>query len=295
MDLILKNQPLDIYNSWAVGGKAEYFCLPTTFDELKAVVSWAQERAVAITLLGGGSNVLISDQGIPGLTICFKNYAGIETQTESEVVVLAGTNKSELLKFYLGKKLAPALFLAGIPGEVGGGVVMNAGVAEAYSPREFCEIVNWVEVLKPDMSLKVYKHSDIQWSYRHSLGWQPGIITRVGLSAKGSSDTTILNQVKEANRNRLAKQPLDMPSCGSVFRNPKGHKAAQLIDSCGLKGFAIGGAQVSLKHANFIVNTGQATADEMWRVILHVQGIVLQQKQIQLQTEVVRLGHWSDL
>ncbi len=294
MELIQKNQSLKNLNSWLVGGEAEYFCQPTSVEELKECVAWAQQKNLAITILGGGSNVLVADQGVRGLTICLKSFSGLEEVSANEFVALSGTSKSEVLKVFLKNKLPPALFLAGIPGQVGGGVVMNAGVAESFVPREFCEIVSWVEVLKPDLSLKKYANADIDWSYRHSEGWQPGIITRVGLSWKnGILEGAILNKVKDANRNRLSKQPLDMPSCGSVFRNPKGHKAAQLVDSCGLKGFTIGGAQVSTKHANFIVNTGNATALELWDLIVRVQKTVLEQKQVQLQTEVVRIGAWT--
>lgn len=293
MGLIQSNVPLKNLNSWLVGGSAEYFCLPTSVDELKKCVEWSQQKKLAITILGGGSNVLVADEGIRGLTICLKSFSALEEISPGEFVALSGTGKSELLKIFLKNKLPPALFLAGIPGEVGGGVVMNAGVAEGFVPREFCEIVSWIEVLRPDLSIKRFESSDLNWGYRHCDGWQPGIITRVGLSWKNGTDGLILNKVKDANRNRLSKQPLDMPSCGSVFRNPQGHKAAQLVDSCGLKGFSIGGAQVSVKHANFIVNTGDATAAELWDVIIHVQKTVLEQKQVQLQTEVVRLGAWD--
>jgi UDP-N-acetylmuramate dehydrogenase len=298
MDLIQKKQSLASYTSWLVGGEAEYFCLPKNIEELRACVQWAQAEKQEVTVLGGGSNVLISDQGVGGLTICFKNFSGLKVLSPEgsptfEIEALAGTNKSELLKIFLKNKQAPALFLAGIPGEVGGGVVMNAGVAESFSPREFGEIVSWLEVLKPDLSLKIYRHDEVEWCYRHCDGWQPGIITRVGLRWSGPSEPSLLEKVKAANHVRLSKQPLDMPSCGSVFKNPPGQKAAQLIEACGLKGFRIGDAQVSLKHANFIVNTGNAKASELWQVIEHVQKTVQAEKSVDLVTEVVRLGDWG--
>lgn len=280
------------YTSWLVGGPAEFFCLPTNLEELKEAMSWAQENNQPITVLSGGSNVLISDKGIKGLTICLKKLAKTNvSEMNGRLVIeaLSGTGKSELLKIFLKYKLAPALFLAGIPGDVGGGVVMNAGVGESFTPREFVEITDWVEVLKPDGSLKRYDKSEIKWDYRHSDGWQPGIIYQVGISWELKPDATILDQVRTANKVRLTKQPLDMPSCGSVFRNPPGHKAAQLIDSCGLKGFTRGGAQVSLKHANFIVNMGTAKASDISELIEIVKKTVLDEKGVQLITEVVRL------
>ncbi|MEZ0393384.1 MAG: UDP-N-acetylmuramate dehydrogenase [Pseudobdellovibrionaceae bacterium] len=281
------------YTSWLVGGPAEFLALPKSLDEIKEAQEWAQKRNLKVTVLGGGSNVLIADQGIPGLVLVLKNFNGtqvMEEQGQLKITALSGSSKSELLKIFLKAKLAPALFLAGLPGDVGGGVVMNAGVGESFKPREFVEITDWVEVLKPDGKIQKYSQSEIQWTYRHSNGWQPGIITAVGLKWPVQPDPTILDQVKQANKTRLSKQPLDMPSCGSVFVNPQGHKAAQLIDSSHLKGFTIGGAQVSQKHANFIVNLGNATASDILQVIEHVQKTVLALKGVQLQTEVVRLG-----
>jgi len=290
---IQEQQILSGYTSWQVGGLAEYFCLPKTLDEIREVQTWAQTQKLKITVLGSGSNVLIHDDGIRGLVICMRDFSGMQWDLVGSVwqgTVKAGTGKSDLLKFFLREKLAPALFLAGIPGDVGGGVVMNAGVAESFVPREFCEIVDWVEVLKPDGTLQRLQKNQLTWDYRHSHGWQPGIVVQVGLRWENTKDDQILVQVRDANKLRLSKQPLDKPSCGSVFRNPPGKKAAQLIDSCGLKGYTVGAAQVSLKHANFIVNLGGARAADIWSVIEHVREVVNKQVGVELQTEVVRLG-----
>lgn len=293
---IQQNIKLAPYTSWLVGGEAQYFCMPQNLEELQEAREWSLKNNIPAHILGSGSNVLVSDSGVQGLTICMRKFTGTHIYKEDERLIIeamAGTGKSELLKIFLKYKLAPALFLAGIPGDVGGGVAMNAGVAEAFRPREFFEIIDWVEVLKPDGEIQRYDHSDINWSYRHSAGWQPGVITRVGLSWPLEPDETILEQVKTANKTRLTKQPLDMPSCGSVFVNPTGHKAAQLIDSLGLKGYSVGGAQVSNKHANFIVNTGNATANDIWQIIQHVKKTVRERTQVELKTEVVLLGEWS--
>lgn len=290
---IKENIILAPYTSWLVGGPAEFFALPKTLEEVKELNSWAQSKNLKVTVLGGGSNVLISDQGIKGLVICLKNFSQVVTREENGRFIIeceAGAGKSELLRHFLKRKLAPALFLAGLPGDVGGGVVMNAGVGESFLPREFVEITDWIEVLKPDGKLEKISAKDLQWSYRHCHGWQPGIIVKVAVSWPIKEDLTILDQVRNANKVRLTKQPLDMPSCGSVFVNPEGHKSAQLIDSCGLKGFTVGGAQVSMKHANFIVNTGDATAEDILKVIEHVRATVQKEKNVQLKTEVIRLS-----
>lgn len=137
---------------------------------------------------------------------------------------------------------------------------------------------------------QIYQHDEVTWNYRHSSGWQPGIVTRVHLKWKMEPDPSLLETVKKANHVRLSKQPLDKPSCGSVFKNPEGKKAAQLIDSCQLKGFQIGDAQVSLKHANFIVNLGEAKARDILSVICHVQKTVKEKTGVELKTEVVQMG-----
>ncbi len=279
-----------------VGGNADHFCLPQTLEELKEAISYAKENNLAITILGGGTNVLVSDDGVAGLTICLRRLskiASVEKDGKLHIEALSGTAKSELLKTFLKQKLAPALFLAGLPGDVGGGVVMNAGVAEAFVPREFMDFVDWVEVMTLDLETIRLEKNQLNIKYRHTDGWQPHIIVNVGMSWPLETDPTILDKVREANKIRLSKQPLDMPSCGSVFKNPEGHKAAQLIDSTGLKGFRVGDAQVSLKHANFIVNLENATAKNISDVIAHVQKTVEKDKGVKLTTEVVRLGRWS--
>ncbi|WP_409479301.1 UDP-N-acetylmuramate dehydrogenase [Pseudobdellovibrio sp. HCB154] len=292
---ISQNVNLAEYTSWLVGGNADNFCLPKTLDDLKEAISFAKDKNLKITILGGGTNVLVSDDGIEGLTICLRRLSKIssfEKDGRLHIEALSGTAKSELLKTFLKQKLAPALFLAGLPGDVGGGVVMNAGVAEAFVPREFMDFVDWVEVLTLDLQTIRLQKNQLNVKYRHTDGWQPHIIVNVGMSWPLENDPTILDKVRETNKIRLSKQPLDMPSCGSVFKNPEGHKAAQLIDSTGLKGYRVGDAQVSLKHANFIVNLEKATAKNIWDVITHVQKTVEKEKGVKLTTEVVKLGRW---
>lgn len=290
------NVSLAEYTSWLVGGAADWFCLPESEADVMDALTFALNRQIPWCVLGGGTNVLVSDQGVEGLVIGLKNLVGVKTQVQDNrlrLECLAGTSKSELLKVFLKHKLPPALFLAGLPGDVGGGIVMNAGVSEAMVPREFYEIVDSFEVLQVtngQIQKKHFAKDQVQWSYRHSTGWQPGIVTTATLSWELAEDSDILQKVRDANRNRLSKQPLDLPSCGSVFVNPPGLKAAQLIDRCGLKGFQIGGAQVSLKHANFIVNLGGATAADLRAVMDHVRATVDAKEGVSLHAEVVWLG-----
>lgn len=297
---------LSSYSSWQVGGRAEYFSMPRSVAELKEVLEFALENSLKTTIISGGTNVLISDAGIDGLVICLRAMSGAtinetakNTAGKLEITALAGTAKSELLKLFLRHKLEPALFLAGLPGDVGGGVTMNAGIGEMIRPREFVEITEWVEVFRQSSNEKNAKieliriqSTDLHWTYRHCEGWQPGVIVRVGLAWPLEESPDILARVKQANQVRLSKQPLELPSCGSVFINPPGQKAGELIERVGLKGFFIGGAQVSKKHANFIVNTGGAKASDVRGVIDHVQSTVLQKLSIILKTEVIYLGNW---
>ena len=288
-----KDVSLKKFNSWQVGGDAEYFVSPTSTEELISALASKN----SYTILGGGTNVLISDLGIKGLVIHmgrFSKIEVIETPSEISFVCLAGTSKAELLKQLLKYKLEAALFIAGIPGTVGGGVAMNAGVGEQIAPREFVEIVEWIEVLQtPSLEIKRFQRESLTWDYRHCTGWQEGIITRVCIRLKNQPNDTLLDRVRAANRTRANKQPLELPSCGSVFRNPPGDKAGRLVEAAGLKAFIIGGAQVSEKHANFIVNTGPATASEISDVILHVQAEVMRQFAVALQTEVVWMGEFD--
>lgn len=289
------------YTSWLIGGPADFLCFPTNREELKWAWQWALERKLSVSWLGGGTNVLISDLGIRGLTIGLRKFSNLNVSVDQDKIQIqcfSGTAKSEILKVFLKYQLPPALFLAGLPGDVGGGIVMNAGVAENFSPKEFGEIVHTFTVLNHDGNRfveTVFKHQDLNWQYRHCFGWQPGLITSVQLQWPMNKDPQILDKVRLANKTRLSRQPLDKPSCGSVFINPTGHKAAQLIDSCGLKGARIGNAEVSQKHANFIVNLGDATAIDTWNLMMKVKKTVLDQKAVELTTEVVRLGDWSSL
>lgn len=292
------NYDLASYTSWNVGGPADHFCTPVALEELVEAYHWAHTHNLSVTVLGGGTNVLVSDEGVEGFVIGLSKFGGTQVREHDgrlHISAFAGTAKSEILKIFLKYKLPPALFLAGLPGDVGGGVVMNAGVAEDFNPREFVDLVDWVEVIRPNEKIRRIQKDEIQWSYRHTEGWQPGIIVRVHLSWPLEPQDDILEKVKAANKLRLQKQPLELPSCGSVFRNPPGLKAGQLIEACGLKGYKIGGAQVSPKHANFIVNTGEAKARDIHRVIQHVKETVRREKGVELQTEVVYLGRWSEL
>jgi UDP-N-acetylmuramate dehydrogenase len=293
---ILQGVALKDYAWWKIGGPADFFCLPKSPGEVREAVEFASTKGLPLTILGGGTNVLISDAGVEGLVICMRKLSGVTLSEEEglfRIDALAGTPKSELTKHFLKRKLAPALFLCGLPGDVGGGVVMNAGVGEMIAPREFVEIVEWVEFLDlRSGAIKRKTRDELQWTYRHSTGWEPGIVVRAGIAWPLEPDVDIPKKVTDASKVRRSKQPLELPSCGSTFKNPKDHKAGALIEQSGMKGFRIGGAEVSPKHANFIVNTGGATAKDVDGIIRAVKAKVKERFDVELETEVRYLGRW---
>jgi UDP-N-acetylmuramate dehydrogenase len=292
-----KNHSLKEYNTWRVGGNAEYFYQPTDFDQLKNSYLYALKNAIPISILGEGSNVLISDLGIEGLVLSLKSFNHISSYENSDYFYLeaqAGVSKTQLLKAFLEKELSPALLFAGLPGNLAGGIVMNAGVSTNISPHEFSQIVDSFEVLKPSGELVTYSHNQINWSYRQTTGWQPGIIISAQLKWPLKKEINIKDTLKTLNRKRLLSQPLDKPSCGSVFTNPKEKNvyAGKLIEDLGLKGFRIGKAEVSTKHANFIVTEKGATASDVKKIIEHIILVVKEATGYQLKPEVVLMGRW---
>lgn len=297
IDNFKKNFSLKELTTWKVGGVADWVAMPHNLQELQQACRWAKSQQIPITVLSGGSNVLISDQGVEGLVILLTNLNKIisvhDDEHKLDIIAEAGVPKSELLKVFVKHRRAPAVFLAGLPGDVGGGVVMNAGVSHDISPREFHEIVSWIEFVDlktSDCLTRRLSQNEIQWSYRKSDGWRPGVIWRVGISWSGTSDITVLKTLQESNRRRISTQPLHEPSCGSVFKNPPNHKSGRLIEECGLKGFSVGGAQVSEKHANFIVNKGGATSHDIETLRKYIQDTVKEKTGFFLEPEYLFLG-----
>jgi UDP-N-acetylmuramate dehydrogenase len=291
-----QNFSLAEFTTWKIGGLADWCARPTTPQEVQDACRWAIDKKMPITVLSGGSNVLISDDGIEGLVLLLDKLVGIDNISYNNDVLmcecLAGTRKSDLLKVFVKQKLSPAIFLAGLPGDVGGGVVMNAGVGHDVLPKEFVEITDWIEYVpfdQPEVILRKEK-KDIKWTYRHSSDWGPGVITRVGISWVEKPQADLLQRLQGSNQRRMASQPLQWPSCGSTFKNPPGYKAGRLIEECGLKGFQVGGAQVSDLHANFILNRGGAMARDIIAVVHHVQQTVKKMKNVDLEWEYKFLG-----
>ncbi len=298
----LCSYPLARLNSWKVGGNADFFCEPESQEEIFYYLEWAKNKSLPVTFLSGGTNVLISDQGVEGLVMSLRKLKTCSVQKRDGrlfISALAGVSKAEIMQIFLKYKLAPALFLCGLPGDVGGGVVMNAGVgvgifAEIVDnfPREFKDIVDWVKVIREGKVVSI-SSKDLKWKYRFSQGWAPGLIYEVGMSWPIEPLLDLPARLKKTALRRTQSQPLKFASCGSVFKNPlTGEKSGALIEQCELKGYEIGQACVSKKHANFILNKGGAKAMDIHILIQHIQKTVQDKYDIFLELEVKYMGRW---
>jgi UDP-N-acetylmuramate dehydrogenase len=290
--LIRPNVSIAKLTSFQVGGPAEWYVAPRNLVDLQTSLAWARAEGHEITLLGAGSNLLVSDQGLDGLVIGTKHLRQITFDLEKgQVTVGAGVMMPSLAKQIAGLGWQGFEWAVGIPGTVGGGVVMNAGAHGGSMADVFVE----AQVLLPDGTVKTMGLEEMQYSYRTSiLQRQERWVAQATFQLKPGADPSSVQQfTSRCLHQRRDTQPYDMPSCGSVFRNPEPEKAARLIEQAGLKGFRIGGAQVANRHANFILNAGGATASDIFNLINHVQGVVSDRWDLHLEPEVRMLGEFS--
>jgi UDP-N-acetylmuramate dehydrogenase len=291
---VLRDQvPLADFTTWRVGGRAEWFAEPESVAELQELLRWARERHLAVQVLGAGSNLLIHDEGLPGLSLCNRRLQGSRIDPASGVVrAMAGEPIPTLARRAARAGLHGLEWAVGIPGTAGGAAVMNAG-AQGGCTAEWLTEVEVVRRDRPEQSF-VLTRSELDFSYRHSRLQQGDlVVVSATFQLEPGHDPGELGRKTSANlAGRTSSQPYQQPSCGSVFRNPEPRKAGRLIEALGLKGTRIGGAMVSDIHANFIVNTGGATAAEISQLITLVQERVRDAYGVALQTEVRRLG-WS--
>ena len=294
-DCIIKPKvSLSSYTSYRVGGPAEWYVAPRSLESLQASIEYAKEHELPITVLGAGSNLLVSDNGIPGLVIATRHmrYSNFESET-GRVTFAAGESIPALASAVAERGWEGFEWAVGIPGTIGGAVVMNAGAHNSC----IADILVSAEVLTPDGTLQTLTREELNYSYRTSvLQGSNLIVTQATLQLQpGADPAEVMARTKQHKKHRLATQPYHLPSCGSVFRNPKPHSAGKLIESAGLKGFQIGQAQVAELHANFIVNCGGATANDVFNLIRHVQQQVQERFTISLHPEVKTLGEFQAL
>jgi UDP-N-acetylmuramate dehydrogenase len=281
------NEPMAPYTTWKIGGPADLLLVPQSKDQLVEAVKLLHRHQIPWTVLGRGSNMLVADKGIRGAVI--KLGPALETlRFDGDKVYAGGAYSFIKLSVMAGKEGLTGLeFAGGIPGTVGGAVYMNAGALGSDVSR----ILIRAEVLLPTGELVTMQQADFEYAYRHSLlQKQPGIVTEAVFQLQQGDRKEIAAAMASYKDRRLRTQPLQLPSAGSVFRNPEGSFAAKLIEDAGLKGCKVGGAEVSTLHANFIVNTGKATAHDVLTLIEKVQRTVLETYGVKLVTEVLVLG-----
>lgn len=284
-----RNEPLRRHTSVRIGGPARYFVEPATVADIRTIRRAAAEWRVPCLVIGKGSNILVSDSGIPGIVI---NLGSLMSRTEwlseTDVFVEAGLSLPRLAKMVADRGLAGIEFASGIPGTVGGGVVMNAGAHGG----EMADVVRRVHTIDSSGELRVFERDELAFAYRRSRFSKSDehIVVGAELSFTPEDPNVIRERMKEFARHRRTTQPLGRPSSGSVFKNPPGDYAGRLIQAAGLKGARIGQAQVSPVHGNFIVNCGGATADDVMHLIDHVRNRVLQEFGVELQLEVELIG-----
>ena len=278
------NEPMSKHTSFRIGGPVEVMAFPKNAQELSELMRVADGLQIRPAILGAGTNVLAPDAGLPGLCICLKDALdGMELLDDNRIRVMAGVTMTRAAVFAANQGLSGMEFAHGIPGTVGGGVYMNAG---AYG-GEICDICESVDVMDFNGNLKTLSRDEMHFSYRHSrLEEEGGIVVSAVFRLTPNDSNEIKAKMKELQGKRSASQPLDLPSAGSAFKRPVGGYAAALIDQAGLKGFAVGGAAISTKHAGFAVNIGGATAADVCTLLQQVSDLVYENSGIRLEPEV---------
>ena len=272
------------HTSFRIGGPAEIMAFPKSKSELAEILKVSALLDCKTVMLGAGTNVLAPDEGMRGLVICLKDcLGGIERLNDTGIRVAAGVTMTRAAVFAANAGLSGLEFAHGIPGTVGGGVYMNAG---AYG-GEICQVCTQVEVMDMSGNHRIYTGDEMDFSYRHSrLEDEGGIVVSAVFTLSPKPTEEIRALMQDLMARRSSSQPLDLPSAGSAFKRPVGGYAAALIDYAGLKGYRIGDAGVSEKHAGFVVNLGNATAADVKNVLIDVSNKVFEKSGIRLEPEV---------
>lgn len=281
---IFLQEPLQKHTSFRIGGEAEAMAFPKKEEELSALLRFAQKEGCKVWILGAGTNVLAPDEGLAGLTVCLKDcYSGMELTEDTTLRVAAGVTMTRAAVYAADHGLSGLEFAHGIPGTVGGGVYMNAG---AYG-GEISGVCKAVGVMDMDGTVRQLTKDEMEFSYRHSrLEETGGIVLWADFSLEKKDSDEIKAVMRTLQKKRSASQPLDLPSAGSAFKRPVGGFAGALIEQAGLKGYQVGGAAISTKHAGFAVNLGGATARDVRNLLQNVSDIVFEQSGIRLEPEV---------
>ncbi|TLQ09641.1 UDP-N-acetylmuramate dehydrogenase [Marinilactibacillus psychrotolerans] len=286
-DSIIKiNEPLAHYTYTKTGGPADALVFPKRKEEIAEIITYIHEKNWPLTILGNASNLIVKDGGIRGVTLILTEMDQISVQ-ESTIVAQAGAALIDVSKKSSGFSLTGLEFACGIPGSVGGAVFMNAGAYDG----EIKDVIQKVTLLSRTGELKEKTNEELEFVYRNSKIQKTGdIVIDVTFSLTEGDQEAIIERMNELTMLRTTKQPLEYPSCGSVFKRPTGYFTGKLIQEAGLQGLVWGGAQISTKHAGFIVNVNQATATDYIELIEHIKEVILKKDGVQLETEVRIIG-----
>lgn len=289
---VLFDEPMKKHTTFRIGGNADCFVIPKTKEQIQAVVRLCESKKVPYYFLGNGSNLLVSDQGYRGVIInIYKNQNHINIEG-NRITAQAGALLSKIAKEALNASLTGFEFAAGIPGTLGGAVVMNAG---AYG-GEMKQVLVSAKVLSREGEILTLTNEELKLGYRTSV--IPGggyLVLEALLELKPGDKEEIKSRMDDLAVRRSSKQPLEFPSAGSTFKRPEGYFAGKLIMDSGLRGYSVGDAAVSEKHCGFVINKGSATAKEVLGLIRHVQEEVFRQFGVKMETEVKMLGDFSEV
>ena len=286
---VLMNEPMKKHTTFRIGGPADYFAVPTQMEEVKSIVALCEENGMPYYVVGNGSNLLVSDEGFRGVVIqIYKamNQVKVEGCT---IVAQAGASLAQIAMVALEEELAGFEFAAGIPGTLGGAVRMNAG---AYG-GEIKDVLLKATVLTREGKILELTNEELEFGYRTSVIERTGhIVLEAVIGLKKGTREEIKAVMDDLREKRVSKQPLEYPSAGSTFKRPEGHFAGKLIEDAGLKGFTVGGAQVSEKHSGFVINIGDATAQDVCELMKQVNAKVTKEFGVSLEPEVRMIGEF---
>lgn len=281
-----QNEPMKNHTSFKIGGNCDYFVMPENTEQLKAIIVKAKELKIPFFVLGKGSNLLVSDNGIEGMVISMMGLNDIRIN-DDEITASAGVSVANLCNAALQNCLSGIEFAYGIPGSVGGGLYMNCG---AYG-GQFSDAVVSAEYLNADDEVVTVSAEDMCLGYRTSIFKQNGgIVLSATFKLKKDSADEIKARMDDYMERRITKQPLEYPSAGSVFKRPEGYFAGALIEQNNLKGVKVGGAEVSVKHAGFIINSNNATASDVLGLMDKITNVVKQADGVELEPEIIFVG-----
>ena len=284
---VLTNEPMARHATFKIGGPADILATPQNAEQITRTVQLCKESSIPWRVIGLGSNILVSDAGLRGVTIKIgKGFSEVRVEG-TKIIAQAGASNASIAAAAKRAGLAGYEFAAGIPGTVGGAAIMNAG---AYG-GEFCQACESVLCLRPNGNVERVSAAEANWSYRHSQMMDDGsIVLEATLQLTPDDPSAIQARMNDLRQRREDKQPLNMPSAGSTFKRPEGYFAGKLIEDAGLRGYRCGGAQVSQKHCGFVVNAGGATAQDVCDLIAHVQEAVYERDGVHMEPEIRMWG-----